>query len=387
MTRLTKLTPEQEARFAEFRDKWRAIEFCTDPADRPRAEKAVIEVYKAAGLPPPRNIVWCGSPLSQAITEAIFLLDENFSASIGNPAVCLYSYQAGLRASVRNAVWDKVSASVGGTGRMEDSVWFAVENGIRDSVMDDLSGDSLRYSLRCSFVDLRTHFENTLAKTNWYRVRWRFIHPLLARRYGQPDASWISVYDYFRAVCGFVEETEKLLALMELCKSAGWCLPYRHVCWISERHNFLARDERGRLHNLAGPAITYPDGWKIYAVHGVQVPAWVIENPETITVELIDSESNVDVRRVMIDQYGMQRYLMDSGAQITHQDTFGILYRKLVYNEEPIVMVKVRNSTPEPDGSVKDYFLRVPPEIETARAAVAWTFGLGEKQYSPAIET
>ena len=46
-------------------------------------------------------------------------------------------------------------------------------------------------------------------------------------------------------------------------------------------------------------------------------------------------------------------------------------------------MVEVRNSTPEPDGSRKTYFLRVPPTVRTAREAVAWTFGLGAVEYRP----
>jgi hypothetical protein len=50
-------------------------------------------------------------------------------------------------------------------------------------------------------------------------------------------------------------------------------------------------------------------------------------------------------------------------------------------------MVEVVNSTPEPDGSRKTYFLRVPPTIETAREAVAWTFGLGAVDYRPAVES
>ena len=50
-------------------------------------------------------------------------------------------------------------------------------------------------------------------------------------------------------------------------------------------------------------------------------------------------------------------------------------------------MVKVVNSTPEPDGSFKDYFLRVPPEIVRAKQAVAWTFGKKENEYSPALQT
>jgi hypothetical protein len=56
-------------------------------------------------------------------------------------------------------------------------------------------------------------------------------------------------------------------------------------------------------------------------------------------------------------------------------------------NDEPIVIVKVLNSTPEADGSTKNYFLRVPPEIRTAKEAVAWTFGMSGEEYSPLRET
>ncbi len=33
------------------------------------------------------------------------------------------------------------------------------------------------------------------------------------------------------------------------------------------------------------------------------------------------------------------------------------------------------------------YFLRVPPHIETAKEAVAWTFGLREREYAPEQES
>ncbi len=50
-------------------------------------------------------------------------------------------------------------------------------------------------------------------------------------------------------------------------------------------------------------------------------------------------------------------------------------------------MVKVVNSTPEPDGSRREYFLRVPPTVRTAREAVAWTFGLAADAYRPVNES
>ena len=45
------------------------------------------------------------------------------------------------------------------------------------------------------------------------------------------------------------------------------------------------------------------------------------------------------------------------------------------------------NGTPEPDGSHKRYFLQVPPTVRTPREAVAWTYGLSERQYRPVVRT
>jgi hypothetical protein len=45
------------------------------------------------------------------------------------------------------------------------------------------------------------------------------------------------------------------------------------------------------------------------------------------------------------------------------------------------------NATPEPDGSYRRYFLRVPPTVRTARRGLAWSFGLTRSEYAPAVET
>lgn len=119
----------------------------------------------------------------------------------------------------------------------------------------------------------------------------------------------------------------------------------------------------------------------------IRVPAHVVKNPVSITVEEIEKEENLEVKRVMIDQFGAEKYLLVSGAEEINRSKRGILYRKEIKNDEPIVMVKVKNSTPEPDGSTKDYFLRVPPDIKTATEAVAWTFGLTVEEYEPLQET
>ena len=307
MSKIERLTPAQIDKMAECRDKWIAIGLSTEPADRPRAEAAIVDMYRQGGLAPPRKIVWCGSPLSQGLTR-VFILGDKL-------------------ASVRGSV----GASV----------------------------------------------------------------------YGQHDASWLAFYDYFSAQVWLRRQTERLSGLWEIAKSAGWALPHKHICWVSERRSLLSRDSRGHLHSLTGPSVMYPDGWKIYAVHGVRVPGDIIERPQSITIKRIDKESNAEVRRVMIDRYGTDRYMMDSGAEEIGRDKYGALYRKPMQTDEDITMVRVTNATPEADGSRKEYWLRVDPLLRpmhpdgtlgepqeaTPRNAVASTFGLRGVEYAPDVET
>lgn len=161
---------------------------------------------------------------------------------------------------------------------------------------------------------------------------------------------------------------------------------YPETAFVCERPA-IAFDERGFLHSQSTPALACRDGYQIYSRHGVTIPPDVIVDPGSITVHRIAKERNVEVRRVMIDQFGLQRYLRETGAAVINKDDCGTLYRKEMTSDEAIVMVQVTNSTPEPDGTFKEYFLRVPPDIRTAREAVAWTFGMFASEYLPSTET
>jgi hypothetical protein len=79
--------------------------------------------------------------------------------------------------------------------------------------------------------------------------------------------------------------------------------------------------------------------------------------------------------------------MRDVGANKVAEDHSGILWRVEQLDDEPLVMVEVINSTPEPDGSFKHYTLRVPPTMRTAKEAVAWSFDMNETDYSPISET
>jgi hypothetical protein len=201
----------------------------------------------------------------------------------------------------------------------------------------------------------------------------------------------------------------------------GFRVMHEEFCIVSDFPCELHVDGQNRPHNDSGPSHRWRDGWALYHVHGVRVPQDVIEHPESITVQRIADESNAEVRRVMIERYGVARYLLDSGAQVIASDHYGVLYRRDIPNDESIVMVRVLNTTPEPDGSLnraeaeavfgaesvqrsldimrsidhqvedeprwKEYMLRVPPTMQTPRNAVAWTFGKTAEEYAPEIES
>ncbi len=170
---------------------------------------------------------------------------------------------------------------------------------------------------------------------------------------------------------------------------------------MSDRPELLRTDGQNRPHCEDGPCCRWKDGTAIYAIHGVRVPKWVVERPDLIDVADIEKEKNVEVRRLMIERYkgGVRAYLQNSGAEAIHTSsglaTHGgrswsrerVLWKKERLGDTPLVMVQVKNATPEPDGAFKDYWLRVPPHITDADEAVAWTFGQDKHAYTPQIES
>ena len=220
--------------------------------------------------------------------------------------------------------------------------------------------------------------------------------------YGSHDAHWLAFYAAFLEFG--IEECKKLIPLMDMAKCSGWFFPMDEAVILTPNPIHLSLDEQGRLHDDKRKVIEYPDGWGLYYIHGVAVNEKIVEKPETITVADIEGENNAEVRRIMIDRYGWDpsdergrspdgsdpgvgKYIQDAGAEKIHEDKWGILYRKEVEGDEDIVTVKVMNSTPEPDGSVKPYFLRVPEDTKTAHQAVAWTFGVEPENYNPVVES
>jgi hypothetical protein len=119
------------------------------------------------------------------------------------------------------------------------------------------------------------------------------------------------------------------------------------------------------------PAVSYPGGWCAYAWKGVQVPAWAIKPPETITLRTVANTFDPLLRNCLIEIMTPERFVREGGAERVCEDETGILWGKL-WGHRGITIrfwtaVEVINGTKEQDGSRKRYFLRVPSRMRSAR--------------------
>jgi len=166
-------------------------------------------------------------------------------------------------------------------------------------------------------------------------------------------------------------------------------------------------NEEGNLHKDDGPAYITPtritwyrngrkhgldaDKWGSisYYYEGVRIPPHFYTKPDSLTITEVLAHPNTEVRYVGIKIVGMDRVLESNNTTIIHKDKQKnqILFQIKGIFDEPVSYVKVVNSTQEPDGTYKDYYLCVPPTVKTCQQAVAWTFRLEEQEYQPEQET
>ncbi|SEB87760.1 hypothetical protein SAMN04490357_0619 [Streptomyces misionensis] len=333
--------------------EWREVAAATGAADRPAAEEGVRLAYRLAGLPEPETILWADSPRAGAALAARLTARGTSGRS------------------VRDAVRDRPWATA--RGRLLDRLgpagwaghWALTGARLWDGMV------MLTDRIRTGVTD-----ESGGAQGAEQAVRLVLLDAVL----GQHDAAWLAAF-------AGQEGADALDGIAAVARAAGWWWPYEKTAIVCERPVALHRDEAGRLDRGDGPALAFPDGFALYAWRGMPVPAAFLDELDGLTPRRIREEENAELRRVMLEHYGYDRYLKESGAKPVQRDETGVLWRVELPGDEPQVMVEVVNSTPEPDGTHRTYWLRVPPRTRTAREGVAWTFGLEEAEYAPQRQT
>ena len=365
--KIESLSEAQLALIPQVRDEWLKICLDTAPVDRAKVRGILERLYAIANKPAPKHIIHLDSPLQLSNAIANMRLEgmtayHEVSPEVGDQAS--YELHKNVIGGAVGPFRETFNVN-NQDARISRQVYAQVEQQISDQV-----------SFQANRV--HQHARDAIADHGYVAISDEFLFEFVQ-------------YDHLLPSCDFYGrlgiDVSRLNPLFDLAKNCGWSMLFWDWAFISAKPEYIKRDEQQRLHCENGPALRYPDDFSVFAIHGIRVPERVVIAPKSITIPEIESETNVVVRRLMIERYGTERFLMDAGAKEIHRDDFGILYCKEFLEDQSLVMVKVVNSTPELDGSFKDYFLRVPPTMERARQAVAWTFGKEENKYSPACQT
>lgn len=408
--------------------KWLAIAASTEPVDAPRATTAVRALYSVCGLKEPRVVIVSGPIVMalagglaaailhsqkrgvQSLYEAGSLPLREFWAYV--PRTMDQIVESPRKRNADSFLSDDIRRVIDDKGHHLPMLnrrqhWWMPRNidlgenhfETTSHVPEPDSGWKIHAAARRAlrklflstrgFVQARSHEPSRLGSFDALLTTLSkdcgYVFDISSRMLRELSLHWHEMLDggnlrageayrreAIREVFGLEQpNTSVQEAWEECCRSGGLSLYHEEFCIISERPEQIHFDEHGRLHCDYGPAAIWRDGSRFYHWHGVNLPARMrqaIEHPEGISLEAIESEENSELRRVLIERYGMKRYIENSGATVQHElpedhpitglRTARLLCKNGALNE-PMVFVDLLNSTPEPDGSRKRYLLRV----------------------------
>lgn len=156
-------------------------------------------------------------------------------------------------------------------------------------------------------------------------------------------------------------------------------LQERILLFVKKEKRWPQRDDFGSKNDMPSPGV--------YANMGDQgiLRSWlnVEKNVRSLHPNVILGVQNVTWRAELIERYGgYQEIIQKGGGTQRQQDDYGILWElppEPDVDEDVALWLEVTNATVV-EGEQEHFFLRMPPEIRTAKAAVEWSFKIPRGQ-------
>ena len=381
------LTEAHKAQLPAHRDRWVRNALSTAPttaAEWQQMVEAVERLYRAARVPPPprERIVLVSSPLVAGFAGVYASVWWQKVPRV--PLAALEEDGATTtEIETRRAVRAATLGVASGSGLMQPRESYPVPVG-------PPAWCSGQEGCRAAVTVLGPHAQAGREACTKYYQMWNG---------GNQWSGYVAYLSFFRHVVQCPLDDTAWDAY-ETLAAMGPRMVHEQFCLISERPVHLTVDAEHRPHNETGPYCRWRDGSALYAWHGVYVAADVIEHPERLTVADIRAEPNDEIRRIKVARMGEARFIREGGGEQVHEDAFGVLYRMASGHDDDVLVVRLENSTPEPDGSRRVFWRYVHPELRPMRAgrlgdrqtltahnAVASTFGLRGEEYWPERES
>lgn len=350
------LTEEHRARLPEWSQKWIDISLKTgriSEDEEVQVRQHVMDLYRAASLEPPRNVVIAPSPICASFAAGIaagaWYLRGNvvFSRRLSEAEI-----QTAVRTACRIAD-DQVSADVEDTYLAARA---AIETGgdplLAPAAITGPGGvpsrEVVRWLLEC--VDRS----------------WRMRH---SGNHSNGETAYIS---FFRHVVK-LDYDYSSWAPYEALSHYGPRYVHPDFCVVSDWPEVLLCDDEGRPHSATGPFCRWRDGRELWRWHGIEVPKEWILHPENLDPQVALTEVNAERRRAAAEIIGWSKILDRLSPRTVDRDP------------DPQVGELLEVDLPDAPGSRflrvlcgtgRTFVLSVPEGCRTAAEANAWTYGL-----------
>ena len=381
-TKLYKLTPEHEALLPEYRDRWIRNSMRTGHLtldEKNSVVTALKGLYQAVDAKEP-IILFAPSPFAAAFAAGIAagvlemrkyyqvtIAPKEFTNSFAvtiNDLVMRIVNQTPIPArpelvlsTVKKESWFHLE------GKVDDIKSIAEQFVATQSLDPQKASEALPTPGECAEY-LMECVKNAQSMNNG----------------GNTWSGWIAYINFFKEVAKLPLDYSRW-NLYEAAAVAGPRYMHEEFCLVSEPPLVLTADDQNLPHNDTGPFCRWSDGSQLYSVHNVRLPGWILEQPETITLEGIRSETNAEIKRIMREKYGESRYLRDIGAKVIDLDsvptvagtTEGEIVRALMEDDEG------RRFLVGSDGSTdRTYYMEVDAKIATCAEAHQFLSGFSE---------
>ena len=381
-----------------------ATEAATYDATRDATDAAIDDATEAATLDAINDATYAATydATRDATDAAIDDATEAATLDAINDATYAAT-DAATRAATFAAIDDATEAAT--LDAIDDATYAATYTATRAATFD-----ATRAATRAATDDARTSNAGLVRFFLNCATRWNALY--------QGGNMW-APYDCYLTACRDIlglrlPEHEKYQAWEQCAIHGGFRLMHEEFCIVSDFPEILKKDEQNRPHADDGPSHRWRDGWELYYWHGVQVTRQIVMAPETLTIEQVRKEENAEVRRVMIERMGWDRFCKLADLKVIHRDTMTAYFPAIPVSET--VHANMRAITSYREGTevaellesseFKDfdnhplkfvrvtdpstgehYVLRVWHENTRAYQAVAQTFGMTEEEYRSSIAT
>ena len=327
----------------------------TTPIDAKKATETVKNIYVAIGHKAPQVIV-CSSPP---------VADLNFLK------------QLKIDSRSQNQISQKATGNLAWGKSLLKELFQSVDVGLSlmfwkdlcDQIILEPDADCILVS---EFEELAINYPESRKSES--RAYSNYLEPLT------PTAlvKEIHLTEFLISKCGITldqKAQELLRCKQQLFEECGWIFPFENICLVCDRPLHIRFDAENRLHAEGEPAIAFADGYSLYFHHGVKLPEeYGKVHPDLWQAEWLLSESNAELRRVLIERIGYDRICQQ--LQAVELDSWQEYTLLKIDNAdvEPIYLLKM---TCPSTGHI--HALRVPPDVRsssraslTAKEAIRW---------------